>query len=97
MYRKDIAETVKEALVAYCTECNIKTPVLRESTRLFWDNGLLDSLGVVSLAIHLELAFQDKGETVCLSDVEALGSQDMPFQTVGTLCDYIAKKINGRK
>lgn len=64
---------------------------LGESTRLFGEQGILDSMGLVSLVVAVEQAIDDKyGKSVALADERALSQRHSPYRTVGTLAEYAA-------
>lgn len=68
------------------------SPGLQEDTRLFGKEGLLDSMGIVSLVVALEQAIEDKyGATIALADERALSQTKGPYRTIGALADYAAK------
>jgi len=58
-------------------------------TPLFGKQGLLDSLGLVSLIVAMEQKLEDRyGATVALADEKALSQRNSPFRTVGSLANY---------
>lgn len=60
-------------------------------TELFGAEGLLDSIGLVSLVIACEQAIEDElGIQVGLADERALSQRVSPYRTVGTLAEYAA-------
>lgn len=63
-------------------------------TPLFGSGGSLDSLGLVSLVTTLEEVIEEKfGTTITLlEDIDAL-ENDNPFETVRTLADYTASRL----
>ncbi len=61
------------------------------ATDLFGAEGLLDSVGLVSLAIACEQAIADElGVDIGLADERALSQRASPYRTVGTLAEYAA-------
>jgi acyl carrier protein len=63
-------------------------------TRLFGQNGLLDSLGLVSLVVAVEQAIEDKyGISVSLADEKAMSQKNSPYRTIGSLADYASQLI----
>jgi acyl carrier protein len=61
---------------------------------LYGPEGVLDSISLVSFVIAVEQAIQDQcGIPVSLSDENALSQKRSPFQTMGTLLDYIEERI----
>lgn len=62
--------------------CGLETP-------LFGPDGVLDSMGLVSLVIALEQALErEQTVTVSLADEHALSQRRSPYRTVGTLAEY---------
>ena len=62
---------------------------------LYGRNGVLDSLGLVSLLAGTEQALADKfGVAVALADERAVSQQSSPFRSIGTLADYAASLID---
>jgi acyl carrier protein len=62
---------------------------LDADTPLFGRQGLLDSMGLVTLVVAVEQAIEDElGLSVSLADERALSQRNSPYRTVGTLADY---------
>ena len=58
-------------------------------TPLFGRNGLLDSLGLVSLVVAVEQVIEDRyGVAVSLADEKALSQAHSPYRTVASLAAY---------
>lgn len=63
-------------------------------TELFGENGLLDSVGLVSLVVAVEQALEDElGAQVGLADERALSQRTSPYRTVSTLAEYAASQV----
>lgn len=61
---------------------------------LYGRNGVLDSLGLVSFVMAVEQSVESEfSVAVTLADEKALSQQNSPFQTIGSLADYIKKLI----
>lgn len=60
-----------------------------EGAALFGGEGVLDSLGFVSLVVAVEQALDEIGISVILADERALSQKSSPFRTVGSLADYV--------
>ncbi len=72
----------------------VSGPVTAE-TRLFGQDGLLDSMALVSLVLALEQAIGDRyGKTVALADEKALSQKSSPYRTVSTLAEYAAGQLS---
>lgn len=64
-------------------------------TALFGRGALLDSLGLVSLVLELEMAVNDRyGTDIVLADEKAMAQKNSPFRTVGSLARYIQQALS---
>lgn len=64
------------------------------ATPLFGEDGLLDSVGLVSFVIAVEQALADELEIeVGLADERALSQRSSPYRTVGSLAEYAASQV----
>jgi acyl carrier protein len=69
---------------------------LSEETRLFGDDGILDSMGLVTLIIAVEQEIEDQfDKSVSLADEKALSQARSPYRTVSALAEYAADLIQG--
>ncbi len=67
-------------------------------TPLFGRDGVLDSMGLVTLVVALEQTIEDEyGVSVSLADERALAERKSPFRTIGTLADYARRVIEGAR
>jgi len=88
-----------QLIVAAAEELNETSPTPIDVERgdvapLFGREGVLDSLGLVSLLAAVEEAIYDEFEVaVALADERAVSQQRSPFRTIGTLADYAASLI----
>jgi hypothetical protein len=74
------------------------TEELNENTRLFGQNGLLDTLALVSLVITVEEGIEQKfGVRVEIADDKALSQKHSPYRTIGTLAAYAAQELEARR
>ena len=65
-----------------------------EDAVLYGREGVLDSLGLVSLVAAIEEGVQNRlGVSVVLADERAVSQRESPFRTVGTLVDYIQAQL----
>ncbi|MFS0822754.1 acyl carrier protein [Bacillus sp. 1P02SD] len=63
---------------------------LGESIPLFGKDGVLDSLGLVSLIVMIEQSIEDELDiSIILADEKAMSQKSSPFLTSGTLIEYI--------
>lgn len=64
-------------------------------TKLFGKEGLLDSMGLVTLVIAVEQNIEDRfGKSVALADEKALSQSRSPYRTVGTLVEYASEQLD---
>ena len=68
--------------------------VLGPDSQLFGQEGLFDSMGLVSLIVALEQAIEEKFEVrVALADEKALSQKSSPYRTVESLTAYAAAQF----
>ena len=61
---------------------------------LYGQDGVLDSLGLVSLVVAVEQAIEDEaGVSISLADGRAMSQKRSPFATIGTLIEYAENLI----
>ena len=66
-----------------------------KETKLFGEDGVLDSMALVLMITDLEEEIHDKLEkNVTLADENAMSQRNSPFNTVESLTDYIDMLIN---
>lgn len=64
---------------------------LSGDTALFGEDGLLDSVGLVSLVVAVEQGLDDElGLRVGLADERALSQRSSPYRTISSLAAYAA-------
>jgi acyl carrier protein len=63
-------------------------------TSLFGQEGILDSIGLVTLVVAVEQGIEDRyGAFVSLADDKAFAQKTSPFRSVGSLAEYAAQII----
>ena len=63
-------------------------------TVLFGKEGMLDSLGLVTLLVAIEQRLEDEFDvSVTIADEKAMSMKRSPFYSIGTLSDYIHELI----
>ncbi|HEA65405.1 hypothetical protein LCGC14_2148130 [marine sediment metagenome] len=63
-------------------------------TPLFGRDGILDSVGLVTLVVAVEQACEDEfGVSISLADEKALSQRNSPYQTIGSLAAYASRLI----
>ncbi len=61
-----------------------------ENTALYGENGVLDSIALVSLIISVEEKVQDElGVNIILANDQAMSQRNSPFLTIGSLSSYV--------
>lgn len=73
------------------------TQKLTSETRLFGDDGVLDSMGLVTLVIAVEQEIEDKySVSAGLADEKALSQARSPYRTVASLAEYAVQQIENQ-
>ncbi len=95
-------ENIKEILVKIVieeTKALIDTDKnLNGNTVLLGAEGILDSMGLVSLIVAVEQDVEDEfGKEITIADAKAMSQKNSPFRTVGSLVDYIEILLNEEK
>lgn len=68
---------------------------LSKDTVLFGKDGVLDSMGLVTLVIAVEQAIEDRfDKSIGLADEKAMSQAKSPYRNVETLADYAASQLN---
>jgi acyl carrier protein len=94
--RREPVSLIVSALQELCEQQGVKIPgCLGGETSLFGQDGLLDSLGLVSLVIAVEQAIADEfGVHVSLADEKAMSQKHSPYRTIGALVEYASRLIH---
>lgn len=67
---------------------------LAADSQLFGHDGVLDSMGLVTLIIAVEQAIEDEFEqSVALADEKALSQANSPYRSVESLAEYTASQL----
>jgi len=65
------------------------------NTKLFGDEGGLDSLGLVNLVVLVEQKVRDEmGVKISLADERALSQKDSPFISIHSLVQYVSTLVS---
>lgn len=92
-------EKIIDIIVSAANELNDEEEIsiseeLTPSTRLFGENGVLDSMGLVSLVVAVEQAIDEELDaSISLADEKALSQKNSPYRTIETLAEYAEKLI----
>lgn len=72
------------------------TETLSEDTKLFGKDGVLDSMGLVTLIVAVEQAIEDRFDSSAgLADEKAMSQARSPYRSVASLADYAVAQIQG--
>jgi D-alanine--poly(phosphoribitol) ligase subunit 2 len=64
------------------------------NTPLFGREGILDSLGLVSLVVGVEQAIEDQlSVSISLADEKAMSQKNSPYRTIGSLAEYASRLV----
>mgnify|MGYP001029006431 CR=1 FL=1 len=90
MQNQDLEELVIETARDVAQQSGGEIPDdLGSEVSLFGEEGIFDSLGLVTLIVAVEEAIQERFDvSVSLADERALSQSRSPFRTVGTLAAY---------
>lgn len=67
---------------------------LTPETRLFGEDGVLDSMGLVTLVVAVEQAIEDEfGRSIGLADEKALSRKRSPYRSVDALAEYAEEQL----
>ena len=96
MNKQDIAKIVLDAIRDYLDsqDDDSSQVEVKEEMILFGDYAVIDSLGLVSIIVDIEMQFRDEGfDEFTLTSGEILTRTDSPFQTASTLINFISELI----
>ena len=90
-----IREVVFRAVDAMNAEVSEDSQVSKNPDAvLYGEEGVLDSLGLVDLAMHLQEGIIDQfGVALMVANDDALASAESPFRTIETLTVYIGELL----
>lgn len=89
--RPDIQGLVVSAVHDFAaSERDLELAPLSDETALFGEDGLLSSIGLVSVLVAIESEIEDRhGISIVIADERAVSQTRSPFRTVGALTDYV--------
>ncbi len=99
MERGEVLEDIYGAIrrVNELRESDARIPCAEE-TVLYGPEGVLDSLGLVSLLMDVEESVSTRAATpLALTDEHAMSQRRNPFRTVGALTDYVLNRLRDGK
>lgn len=93
--RAELVALIEETVDGYRTSMLDSPERIGPGTPLFGRDGVLDSLGLVSVLVEIEQRVADTlGRTVSLMDDRAMSQTASPFRTVASLADYLARQLS---
>lgn len=97
MNRDELADLIVTATQEIIYAEDGEAGVIAEDTYLFGENGLLDSISLVSLILDVELQVNESLETtIAIADGRAMSQKHSPFRTIGRLTDFIMSLLEDR-
>jgi acyl carrier protein len=97
MERFEISRLIRSSLddVLAMGDGNRPKPAeLGDDTRLIGQQGLLDSMGLVTLIVDVEQRLEEEHDVVLvLADERAMSQKHSPFRSVGSLADYVCQLL----
>ena len=61
---------------------------------IYGESSNLDSMGLVSFIVGLELSIEDEfDQSISLADEKAMSQKSSPYQNINSLADYISKLL----
>jgi len=79
-------------------DAEIKATAFSAETALFGRQGILDSIGLVTLIVAVEQGIEDQfGAAVSLADEKAFSQKSSPFLTVESLANYASDLIKAEQ
>ncbi len=93
---KDLLPLIQKCMHEIGKEQAIELPHdVTSDTGLFGSDGLLDSMGLVSLVVAVEEAIEDQyGVSISLADQRAMSQKRSPFRSIGSLAEYAGRLID---
>jgi len=92
--KDDLLELVAETVRSYRVTMQDSAAPIAADTPLFGADGVLDSIGLVSVVVELEQKVSElAGRDVSLMNDRALSRSRSPFRTVRTLAEYAAGEM----
>lgn len=95
MNKDDVKEILIKIVVEETQALLDSEENLNEATVLLGAEGILDSMGLVSLIVAVEQDVEDEfGKEITIADAKSMSQKNSPFRTVGSLVDYIDNLLN---
>jgi len=92
--QQEIVELILQTAGEIAEEEEWEIKNFEADTVLYGENGVLDSMGLVSLVIAVEQAIEDQfGKAVGLADEKAMSQSKSPYRSADTLAAYAASEM----
>ena len=91
----DVVKLITKVYAEVAESEGLETPDdLSAETTLFGDEGVLDSMALVTMIVEIEQTIEDEFDiTVSLADEKALSRSRSPYRSIGTLAEYAAEQM----
>lgn len=94
--RDELVEMILELARELAREESWMIDDLAAQTVLFGEDGVLDSMGLVSLVIATEQAIEEKyDKSISLADEKAMSQSKSPYRSVESLAEYASTQLEG--
>lgn len=93
--RQNILDVIYRAIDEVNRQMPIDVKVIKDPfTKLVGEDGILDSLGVITLLVSIEEGLQSElGVQLALLDEDALANPTGPYRSIDSLVNWISAKI----
>jgi acyl carrier protein len=85
---QNVGDIIIEVMNDYFDGEGIETKANME-TRLFGGDSVLDSIGLVTIIIDIEMRLSELGIDITLTSEKAMSQKNSPFKSVSTLADFV--------
>lgn len=95
--KDEISKMIMEIARDLASEEDWDLGELTADTTLYGEDGVLDSMGLVTLVVAVEQAIEDKYERpVGLADEKAMSQSRSPYRSANRLAEYAASQLQGQ-
>jgi acyl carrier protein len=95
MDQNSLEDLIAETVRGYRVSMRGADGPIGPDTALFGPDGVLDSIGLVSIVVELEQRLSDReGQEISLMNDRALSRTRSPFRTVRSLAEYAREQLS---
>ena len=95
MNKINLAQEILKTAIDEYNEINVNKIYFNENAELYGANGVLDSLGLVSLIVIVEEIIENKlSLSITLANDKAFSQSKSPFSTINSFINYVDEIIN---